>query len=452
MAGNETAATPHSRGRPPLTRLARTLHRRHPSATTPGEYAGGGGGGGGWGDCSCICSPRSVEFEVCGLVLSARLAGSRCDVPRLVFSHLATPRPRRRAEALWRGGGGATHMYTACLSGARAAARPAGRPKDERGTPPSPHAEPLHGLNYRRAGTPPPPPPPLFILLQGRAGVGWVSSPLPPTSPPSRRSPCRGISHWPRRAGRRSTLPPGDAELTAPLQVHPSWDPWAFRPLMHLHSCTPRVHTIWPLHYRQRRSRRFWPWSSLRCPSSGQTVWPEDPAPADTPSTPRRSGRPPVTNIKTWLECFARLAAVLVSRFPEKGPELWAYQSTILNAAHSYEGVTWVAYDRQFRREMLARKDLNWSIPNSRLYNEAFTGRAKIMQRCQHCLSEDHGSTGCPQHPEPDASGVVPPFGLLCLRLQVWVAAGLPQLQCRPLLRFNKLPRFAEVLSAMRYA
>ena len=129
-------------------------------------------------------------------------------------------------------------------------------------------------------------------------------------------------------------------------------------------------------------------------------VWPEDLAPADTPSTPR-PGRPPVINIKTWLECFARLAVVLVSWFPEKGPELWAYPSTILNAAHSYEGATWVTYDRQFRREMLAWKDLNWSVPNSRLYNEAFTGRAKIMQRCQHCLLEDHGSTGCPQHPNP---------------------------------------------------
>ena len=131
-------------------------------------------------------------------------------------------------------------------------------------------------------------------------------------------------------------------------------------------------------------------------------VWPEDPAPS---STPRRPGRPPVINIKTWLECFARMAAVLVSRFPEKGPELWAYQSTILNAAHSYDGATWVAYDRQYRREMLARKDLNWSVPNSRLYNEAFTGRARIMPRCQHCLSEDHGSAGCPQHPNPVVLG-----------------------------------------------
>ena len=130
-------------------------------------------------------------------------------------------------------------------------------------------------------------------------------------------------------------------------------------------------------------------------------VWPEDPVPSDTTTPPRRTARPPVIHIKIWLECYARMAAVLVSRFPEKGPELWAYKSTILNAAHSYEGSTWVAYDRMYRREMLACKDLNWSVPNSRLYNEAFTGPARMMPRCQHCLSEDHGSTGCPQHPNP---------------------------------------------------
>ena len=142
-------------------------------------------------------------------------------------------------------------------------------------------------------------------------------------------------------------------------------------------------------------------------------VWPEDPSPSETPNAPRRSGRPPVINIKTWLECYARMAAVLVTRFPEKAPELWAYQSTILNAAHSFEGSTWVAYDRQYRREMLARKDLNWSTPNSRLYNEAFTGRARMIPRCQHCLSEDHTSAGCPHHPNPMVVGWLQPPGTL---------------------------------------
>ncbi len=62
-------------------------------------------------------------------------------------------------------------------------------------------------------------------------------------------------------------------------------------------------------------------------------VWPEYPVLLDTTIPPHCTAQPPV--IKTWLECYARTAAVLVPCFPEKGPELWVYQSTILNAAHS---------------------------------------------------------------------------------------------------------------------
>ena len=102
------------------------------------------------------------------------------------------------------------------------------------------------------------------------------------------------------------------------------------------------------------------------------------------------------------------MAALLVTRFPDKGPELWAYQTTILKAAHNYEGGNWVAYDQQYRRDMLARKDLNWSTPNTRLYNEAFTGRAKIIPRCPHCLSEDHVAASCPHSPNPLLVGWVP--------------------------------------------
>ncbi len=50
-----------------------------------------------------------------------------------------------------------------------------------------------------------------------------------------------------------------------------------------------------------------------------------------------------MTDIKVWLECFARTAAVLVTRFPEKGPK---HRTTILRAAHNFEGTHWVAYDR----------------------------------------------------------------------------------------------------------
>lgn len=70
------------------------------------------------------------------------------------------------------------------------------------------------------------------------------------------------------------------------------------------------------------------------------------------------------------------IAAIYSVRFPEKAPELLAYQTTIRCAERNYEGKQWVAYDRQYRREALMRRDLNWSIPDSRLYNEALIGRA----------------------------------------------------------------------------
>ena len=97
-------------------------------------------------------------------------------------------------------------------------------------------------------------------------------------------------------------------------------------------------------------------------------------APSESAATPRRPGKPPVTNIQLWLECYGCMAAVLTARFSQKAPELWAYQTTILHAAHAYKGANWVAYDRLFRREMCAKKDLNWSVPNLRLYSQVSWG------------------------------------------------------------------------------
>ena len=134
-------------------------------------------------------------------------------------------------------------------------------------------------------------------------------------------------------------------------------------------------------------------------------IWPDEVVAPETLQSPRRPGKPPVTSIRSWLECYGRMAAVLATRFPEKSAELWAYQTTILHAVHAYEGANWVAYDRLYQREMLAKKDLNWSVPNPRLYSEAFTGRAKRHPQCPHCLSEDHVGAGCPHNPNPPFMG-----------------------------------------------
>ena len=122
--------------------------------------------------------------------------------------------------------------------------------------------------------------------------------------------------------------------------------------------------------------------------------------------------RLPVTDISQWLERFSLMAAILTTRFPEKAGELFAYQATIVRAERNYEGKRWVSYDRQFRREALARRDLNWSVTDPRLYNEAFTGRARAIARCSYCLQDDHTAPRCPKNPNrpvfgwfPDPSG-----------------------------------------------
>ena len=54
-------------------------------------------------------------------------------------------------------------------------------------------------------------------------------------------------------------------------------------------------------------------------------IWPDD-ATVESSTAPRRMAKPPIISISTWLECYGRMAAILTSRFPEKAPELWAYQ------------------------------------------------------------------------------------------------------------------------------
>ena len=113
----------------------------------------------------------------------------------------------------------------------------------------------------------------------------------------------------------------------------------------------------------------------------------------------RPSRRAPVSDIMVWVECFSTLVAVLASKYPQHVPDFMAYQKAIVRASRNFEGSSWVVYDRCYRRQAAATKNLVWSIPDSALYNEAFTGRAKAIPHCQHCLSENHTLSDCPDCP-----------------------------------------------------
>ena len=134
-----------------------------------------------------------------------------------------------------------------------------------------------------------------------------------------------------------------------------------------------------------------------------------DDPPSHTPGQPPLLARPPVQNISVWVEKFSVMAALLASRFPEKAPELFAYQASVVRAEHNFDYRRWVAYDRCYCREALAKKNLDWSVPNARLYNEAFTGHARDHFASRRTTSPrpargtptDPGSAGSPPHLTP---------------------------------------------------
>ena len=110
----------------------------------------------------------------------------------------------------------------------------------------------------------------------------------------------------------------------------------------------------------------------------------------------RQTRRGPVTDILLWIECYSSMVAVLATRFPQHIGDLMSYQKTIIKACKNFEGTAWVIYDRCYRRRAAATKSLEWAKIDSALHNEAFTGRARVIPRCQFCLSDSHLEHECP--------------------------------------------------------
>ena len=96
-------------------------------------------------------------------------------------------------------------------------------------------------------------------------------------------------------------------------------------------------------------------------------TWPNENTSPEQGHPYHRTCCPPVTEIIQWLECFGRLASMLRMKHPNKVGEFSAYQLSILRAARNFKGTAWVAYELQYRRKALARRDLNWSVCNAQL-------------------------------------------------------------------------------------
>ncbi len=73
-----------------------------------------------------------------------------------------------------------------------------------------------------------------------------------------------------------------------------------------------------------------------------------------------------MTEITTWIQCYACYVSVLATKFPA---ELMAYLVTIFRVSQDFAGVAWVRYDAAFRRQAAISGNRKWSQINPSLYS-----------------------------------------------------------------------------------
>jgi len=109
-----------------------------------------------------------------------------------------------------------------------------------------------------------------------------------------------------------------------------------------------------------------------------------------------------VTDIATWVQCFATYVSVMSSAHPQAVPELLAYLIFVLRASQDFGGVAWVTYDAAFRRQAFITGNRQWSRVNPSLYSICFSGVPRTGQRCELCLSLSHNTRECALVSDPD--------------------------------------------------
>ena len=91
----------------------------------------------------------------------------------------------------------------------------------------------------------------------------------------------------------------------------------------------------------------------------------------DQPRTPAQRQRK-VTDIATWVQCFATYVGVLAGMSLEAILELMAYLVHMVQVSQDFGSLAWVNYDSAFRRLAASTRKRQWSRVNPSLYSILF--------------------------------------------------------------------------------
>ena len=100
-----------------------------------------------------------------------------------------------------------------------------------------------------------------------------------------------------------------------------------------------------------------------------------------------------IDSINRWLSAFVVYCTVLLTSFPHRAGEMFAYQEIIRLAHGKLTGFAWLSYDIDFLRKAAGNLALNWGERNIQLYLLKFTGQVKAS--CSVCGNGDHFSHSC---------------------------------------------------------
>ena len=76
-----------------------------------------------------------------------------------------------------------------------------------------------------------------------------------------------------------------------------------------------------------------------------------------------------MTNIATWVQCFAKYMGVLAGTSLGAHTELMAYLVHIVQVSQDFGSLAWVNYDSAFRLQATSTENRQWSRMNTSLYS-----------------------------------------------------------------------------------
>ena len=104
-----------------------------------------------------------------------------------------------------------------------------------------------------------------------------------------------------------------------------------------------------------------------------------------------------ITDVHTWVQCFAVYVGVMSHKYPEAVPELLAYMILIVRSSREFAELTWARYEADYRRHAASSDNRQWSRINPSMYAVHFTGKAQAATpRCELCASVFHMAKDCP--------------------------------------------------------